>query len=73
MIDSKTRRPTTLRVTLQAPAEAQKLLVVCRRFWGQPYVVSIYTLLLHQWLMIDPTAGGVDERQKHLNVLVAGT
>lgn len=57
---------------MQAPHEAEQLLHLCRRFWGQPYVASIYTLLLHQWLLIDPTAGGVEERQKHLNVLVSG-
>ncbi|GMH38571.1 hypothetical protein BSKO_06455 [Bryopsis sp. KO-2023] len=51
---------------------ADSLLTVCRGIWGQPFVAAIYTLLLHRWLLGRKSAGGTEQRQKHLNVLVAG-
>lgn len=33
----------------------------------------VYALLLHQWLLLNKDAGGSEQRQKHLNVLVVGT
>ncbi|CAD7699625.1 unnamed protein product [Ostreobium quekettii] len=51
---------------------ADQLLAICRRIWGQPFVAAIYTLLLHQWLLESRDAGGAEQRQKHLNVLVSG-
>lgn len=51
---------------------ADSLLIVCRGIWGQPFVAAIYTLLLHRWLLGRKSAGGMEQRQKHLNVLVAG-
>ncbi|KAL3154406.1 hypothetical protein ABBQ32_013879 [Trebouxia sp. C0010 RCD-2024] len=51
---------------------ADDLLHVCRRLWGQPYVAPVYALLLHQWLLSHPMAGGSEQRQKHVNVLISG-
>lgn len=51
---------------------ADDLLHVCRRLWGQPYVAPIYALLLSQWLLTHPDAGGKEQRQKHVNVLISG-
>ncbi|DBB03908.1 TPA: hypothetical protein ACH3X1_012993 [Trebouxia sp. C0004] len=51
---------------------ADDLLHVCRRLWGQPYVAPIYALLLSQWLLTHPHAGGKEQRQKHVNVLISG-
>lgn len=45
---------------------------MCRKLWGQPYVSPIYTLLLHQWLLLNREAGGTEQRQKHVNVLESG-
>lgn len=53
-------------------AAAEALLSVCRRLWGQPFTAPIYALLLHQWLLVHPTAGGEDQRLKHLNVMASG-
>lgn len=57
---------------LQSWSSAESLLTVCRGIWGQPFVAAIYTLLLHKWLLKRKVAGGAEQRQKHLNVLVAG-
>ena len=51
---------------------AESLLYVCRKLWGQPYVTPVYTLLLHQWLLLNKDAGGSEQRHKHINVLVSG-
>ena len=57
---------------MQNEIAADDLLHVCRRLWGQPYVAPVYALLLHQWLLSHPTAGGTEQRQKHVNVLISG-
>ena len=56
----------------QTPTVADAFLAACRGMWGQPFVAAIYTLLLHRWLLERRDAGGLEQRQKHLNVLVAG-
>lgn len=58
---------------LQKWDTAESLLYVCRRLWGQPYIGPVYSLLLHQWLLLNKDAGGSEQRQKHINVLVSGT
>ncbi len=45
---------------------------VCRQLWGQPFTAPIFALLLHQWLLVHPEAGGADQRLKHLNILLSG-
>ena len=62
----------TCMVHMQKWDTAESLLYVCRRLWGQPYVGPVYTLLLHQWLLLNKDAGGTEQRQKHVNVLVSG-
>eukprot|EP00887_Chlorella_sp_A99_P006836 scaffold2.g6836.t1 len=52
--------------------ESEALLAACRRLWGQPFTAPTYALLLHQWLLLHADAGGRDQRQKHLAVLVSG-
>lgn len=51
---------------------SEALLALCRQLWGQPFLAPTYALLLHQWLLVHPLAGGADQRLKHLNVLVSG-
>ena len=51
---------------------SEALLAACRRLWGQPFTAPTYALLLHQWLLVHADAGGRDQRQKHLAVLVSG-
>ncbi len=51
---------------------AESLLYTCRSLWGQPFVFPVYTLLLHQWLLLNKDAGGSEQRQKHINVLISG-
>lgn len=51
---------------------SENLLVVCRKLWGQLYIPSIFALLLHQWILVHPDAGGIDQRLKLLTVLVSG-
>ena len=63
---------STCKVCMQKWDTAESLLYVCRRLWGQPYVGPVYTLLLHQWLLLNKDAGGTEQRQKHVNVLVSG-
>ena len=45
---------------------------VCSQLWGQPFTAPIFALLLHQWLLVHPEAGGADQRLKHLNILLSG-
>ncbi|KAL4424031.1 hypothetical protein ABPG75_001332 [Micractinium tetrahymenae] len=52
---------------------SEALLGVLRQLWGQPFAAPIFALLLHQWLLVHPEAGGADQRLKHLNVLLSGT
>ena len=56
----------------RAGAASEALLAACRQLWGQPFTAPTYALLLHQWLLVHPAAGGADQRLKHLNVLVSG-
>lgn len=51
---------------------SEVVLMLCRQLWGQPFTAPIYSLLLHQWLLVHPEAGGLDQRLKHLNILVSG-
>ncbi|KAL6779074.1 hypothetical protein ACKKBF_B18875 [Auxenochlorella protothecoides x Auxenochlorella symbiontica] len=51
---------------------SEALLSACRRLWGQPFTTPTFALLLHQWLLVHPGAGGADQRLKYLNVLVSG-
>ncbi len=51
----------------------EEVLSICKRLWGQPFTAPIFALLLHQWLLVHPEAGGVDERLKHINILVSGS
>lgn len=50
-----------------------KLLSLCKKLWGQPFTAPVFALLLHQWLLLDPEAGGSEERLKHINILVSGS
>lgn len=50
----------------------ETVLYYCKRLWGQPWIAPILALLLHQWLLLRPEAGGTEQRQKHINVLVLG-
>jgi len=56
----------------KTPTASENLLVVCRKLWGQLYIGPIFTLLLHQWILVHPDAGGTDQRLKLLNVMVSG-
>jgi len=56
----------------RAQEASEALLAVCRQLWGQPFTAPIFALLLHQWLLVHPDAGGGDQRLKHLNILVSG-
>lgn len=51
---------------------SEALLALLRQLWGQPFAAPIFALLLHQWLLVHPEAGGADQRLKHLNVLLSG-
>lgn len=53
--------------------KGEALLSTCKRLWGQPFTAPIFALLLHQWLLTHPEAGGSDERLKHLNIMVSGS
>lgn len=57
---------------LQHPDRAEEVLSLCRRLWGQPYIAPVYGLLLHRWLLLHTSAGGQEQRQKHVNVLISG-
>ena len=48
------------------------MLYFCRRLWGQSIVGAIFALLLHRWLLLRPEAGGLEQRQKHVHVLMLG-
>ena len=48
-------------------------MLTCKRLWGQPFTAPIFALLLHQWLLTHPDAGGSDERLKHVNIMVSGS
>ena len=51
---------------------AEGLLYACRKLLSQPYVSPVYAMLLYQWLLVQKDAGGAEQRQKHVNLLVAG-
>lgn len=53
--------------------KGETLLLTCKRLWGQPFTAPIFALLLHQWLLTHPDAGGSDERLKHINIMVSGS
>lgn len=53
--------------------KGEALLLTCKRLWGQPFTAPIFALLLHQWLLTHPDAGGSDERLKHINIMVSGS
>ena len=55
------------------PDKGETLLLTCKRLWGQPFTAPIFALLLHQWLLTHPDAGGSDERLKHVNIMVSGS
>lgn len=57
---------------LASDDSADALLYLCRKLWGQEYAAPIYAVLLHKWLLLKSEAGGVDQRLKHVNVLVLG-
>jgi hypothetical protein len=53
-------------------SHADELLEAAKKLWGQPFTAPVVALLLHQWFIIHPEAGGIDERLKHLNILLSG-
>ena len=57
---------------LQKWDNADALLYICRQLWGLSYIAPVYTLLLHQWLLLNKDAGGSAERQKHVSVVIQG-
>jgi hypothetical protein len=57
---------------LQDTNAADALLYFCKRLWGQSIVGAIFALLLHRWLLLRPEAGGIEQRQKHVHVLMLG-
>ena len=52
---------------------SEALLDVCKKSWGQPYVPSIFAMLLHQWLLNNKEAGGEVAKQMHVNVVLSGS
>ena len=56
----------------KTPTSSESVLHFCRQLWGQPFTAPIFALLLHQWLLVHPDAGGADQRLKHLNILLSG-
>eukprot|EP00210_Caulerpa_lentillifera_P003930 g3751.t1 len=56
----------------QSPMDSEKLLENCRLLWSQNFVVPIYTLLLHKWILTDVQSGGEMEHNKYLNLLLNG-
>ncbi|GBF87356.1 K-stimulated pyrophosphate-energized sodium pump protein [Raphidocelis subcapitata] len=57
---------------LQDTNSADAVLYFCKRLWGQSIVGAIFALLLHRWLLLRPEAGGLEQRQKHVHVLMLG-
>lgn len=53
--------------------KSEDLLVACNRLWGQACAAPIYALLLHQWLLVHPDAGGLEQRLKYINILISGS
>lgn len=53
--------------------DAESLLKSCRRLKSQNFVVLIYSLLLHKWILTHPSAGGEVERPKYLTLLLTGS
>ena len=52
---------------------AEGLLYVCRKLLSQPYIAPVLSALLYQWMLTNKAAGGAEQqRQKHVNLLVAG-
>lgn len=51
---------------------AEGLLYAARKLLSQPYVSPVYAMLLYEWLLVHKDAGGAEQRQKHVNLLVAG-
>jgi len=52
---------------------AEGLLYVCRKLLSQPYIAPVLSALLYQWMLTHKDAGGAEQRQKHVNLLVAGS
>lgn len=57
----------------QNSVAADTLLYFCKRLWGLPYLAPTFALLLHRWLLLRREAGGIEQRQKHVNVLMYGS
>lgn len=57
----------------QNSVSADTLLYFCKRLWGLPYLAPTFALLLHRWLLLRREAGGIEQRQKHVNVLMYGS
>ena len=64
--------PCLPRAVVQDNMAADTVLYFCKRLWGQPWIAPIFALLLHRWLLLRPEAGGAEQRQKHMNVLMLG-
>ena len=46
---------------------------MCRKLLSQPYIAPVLSALLYQWMLTHKGAGGAEQqRQKHVNLLVAG-
>ena len=45
---------------------------MCRKLLSQPYIAPVLSALLYQWILTHKGAGGAEQRQKHVNLLVAG-
>ena len=71
-LDIEPGQVTTGDLDLQKWDAAEGLLYVCRKLLSQPYVSPVYAMLLYQWLLVNKDAGGAEQRQKHVNLLVAG-
>eukprot|EP00892_Ulva_mutabilis_P010758 jgi/Ulvmu1/8054/UM004_0291.1 len=56
----------------QTPDEAEKVLHLCQQLWSNRYIVAVYTVLLHLWLLLGGGAAG-SRAGKLLVVLLAGT
>jgi hypothetical protein len=62
----------TLNICWQKWDAAEGLLYVCRKLLSQPYVAPVYAMLLYEWLLANKDAGGAEQRQKHVSLLVEG-
>ena len=52
---------------------SEDVLSACNRLWGQACAAPIFALLLHQWLLVHPDAGGSEQRLKYINILISGS